>query len=142
MLAERLGYGWEGAVYRTQANTAIKVFKSEQHYARERDVYLRLRACRVSEVLGFGVPRLVDFDDLLRAVEMEIVAPPFVLDFAGAKLDVPSEFPAEVLEEWERDKEDQFEDDWPLVKSVMAEFERFGVFLGDVHPGNIRVRRR
>jgi hypothetical protein len=63
-----------------------------------------------------------------------------VLDFAGARLDGPSEFPPEVMDEWEREKEEQFEDDWQLVKSVMAEFERFGVFLGDVHPGNIRVQ--
>jgi hypothetical protein len=141
VIAERLGFGGEGVVYRTTANTAIKVFKSEQHYRRERDVYLRLKDHRVSEVLGFSIPRLVEFDDLMRAVEMEMVAPPFVLDFAGARLDTPSDFPQEVIEEWEREKQEQFEDDWPIVESVIVEFERFGVYLGDVHPGNIRMRR-
>ena len=99
---------------------------------------MRLKSLEVSEIHGFAVPRLLDYDDSLRAIEMEIVAPPYVLDFAGARLDSPPNFPVDVMEEWEREKEEQFEGNWPVVRSVMAEFESMGIYLGDIHGGNIR----
>lgn len=133
-----LGYGWDGLVVQTDHHTAMKGFRYEQLFQRERDVYLRLQQHDVTNIHGFSVPALIDYDDRLMVVEMGIVFPPFVLDFAGARLDSPPEFPADVLEEWEADKQEQFEDDWPEVRSLMAAFERLGIYLGDVHPGNIR----
>jgi hypothetical protein len=50
-------------------------------------------------------------------VEMEIVQPPFVLDFAGAYLDRRPDFPEDVYAEWQAEKAEQFGDDWPLVQS-------------------------
>lgn len=86
------------------------------------------------------MPDIIGCDESLMVIEMTIVTPPFVLDFAGARLDSPPDYPPEVLEEWESEKEEQFEDDWPVVRSVMAEFESYGIFLCDLHPGNIRLR--
>jgi hypothetical protein len=40
-------------------------------------------------------------------IEMTIVSRPFVLDFAGAYLDSPPEFSAEIWSEWEAEKRDQ-----------------------------------
>lgn len=37
------------------------------------------------------VPAMLDHDDELSAIEMEIVFPPFIVDFASARLDVPSD---------------------------------------------------
>lgn len=121
----------------TQTQTG---FKFNEQYTRERDVYLRLFENDVHSILRFFVPQLLSFDDSLMVIEMSIVAPPFVLDFAGARLDSPPDYPSDVLEEWEREKEEQFEDDWPIVRSVMAEFECYGIYLSDLHPGNIRFR--
>ncbi len=137
----QLGWGWDGVVIQSSSNSAVKGFKFIEHFRRERDVYLRLRGHGVEKVQGFAVPALLDFDEALMVIEMSIVSPPYVLDFAGARLDSPAEFPSEVLEEWERDKEELFEDEWPIVRSIMAEFERFGIYLGDVHPGNIRFKQ-
>ena len=85
-IGRKLGFGWDGTVFATSRQSAIKMFKHERLYQRERDVYLRLHERRVVRVFGFDVPQLIDFDDDLWIVEMTIVSPPFVLDFAGAYL--------------------------------------------------------
>ena len=99
-LAERLGFGIHGIIFvaegkSTAGKTALKVHRSVEPYLREREVYERLRDAGVSEILGFNVPQLIRFDDELRIIEMSIVARPFVLDFAGAWLDTPPDFPEE-----------------------------------------------
>src|SRR5206468_13079847 len=101
-LAERLGFGIHGigiifvAEYNSNAGkTALKVHRSAEPYLREREVYQRLRDAGVSEILGFNVPQLIRFDDELRIIEMSIVTRPFILDFAGAWLDTPPDFPDE-----------------------------------------------
>ncbi|MGH7242306.1 MAG: hypothetical protein ACREJD_02680 [Phycisphaerales bacterium] len=69
---------------------------------------------------------------------MTLVHRPFLLDFASAQLDVPPEFPPEVLETWEIEKAEQFGSNWRAAKSVLAALEgRCGVYMLDVHPGNI-----
>lgn len=91
-------------------------------------------------MLGFNVPRLLRADDELFVIEMTIVSPPFVLDFAGAYLDTPPVFPAEVLEAWREEKFEQFGDRWPTVLRVIAAFRKWGIYLADVKPGNIEFR--
>lgn len=138
VLLERLGQGYDGVVVSTSHATALKSFAFERLYRRELDVYRRLRDHRVDEVSGFTVPGLVDFDDSLWVLEMEIVSPPFVLDFAGAYLDRAPDYPPEVMEEWEADKREQFGDErWETVRIVMFAFQRMGIYLADVKPGNI-----
>ncbi len=135
-----LGAGYDGQVFSTNTETAIKVFCYEKLYLRERDVYLRLLEHDVFEVCGCRIPQLVDIDDTLMIIEMEIVKPPFVLDFAGAYLDQLPDFPEDVMQDWLDAKEEQFEDDWPLVQSIMATLSGYGVHLADVKPGNITLR--
>lgn len=88
---------------------------------------------------GCAVPRLVEYDDQLFVIEMTIVKPPFVLDFASAYLDQPPDFSSEVVDEWKREKDEQFEKQWPDVQLILFELEKIGVYLRDVHPGNIRL---
>ena len=139
-VADLLGAGVQGTVFSTDVNTAIKVFEYEKPYQRERDVYLRLQEHQLCEVYGCRIPRLIDFDDDLAIVEMAIVQPPFVLDFAGAYLDTPPDFPSDVMEAWCEEKAEQFEGDWPLVQSIMATLSGYGIHLADVKPGNITLR--
>ena len=90
----------------------------ERLYQRERDVYLRLRSQSIVEVAGFAVPQLIHHDDRLWVVEMGIVSPPFVLDFAGAYLDRRPDYPDDVMEEWQAEKLEQFgEERWQIVQS-------------------------
>jgi hypothetical protein len=137
VIEEQLGYGYDGIVCSTDCQSAIKGLRYQELYERERDVYLRLYNRDVFEVSGCSIPRLMDYDDRLWVVEMEIVSPPFVLDFAGAYLDRKPDFPANVMRRWQREKLAQFGDDWPRVQSIMAELARHGIHLADVKPGNI-----
>lgn len=135
-----LGSGYDGNVLATNRQSALKVFKHHASFQRERDVYLRLQTLRLERVRRCQVPALIDFDDLFGVLEISIVRPPFVLDFAGARLDRPHQFPPDVWDEWRTEKQEQFGSDWPEVRLIIAAFERFGIYLGDVHPGNVCLR--
>ncbi len=137
-LREQLGAGYDGVVFSTNRESVIKSLRFDKLYLRERDVYLRIKENHIEKIEGFTIPALLDFDDQLWVVEMEIVSPPFVVDFAGAGLDTTSsDYPPEVYEEWEREKREQFGENWPKVLSILSGFRRFGIYLADVKPGNI-----
>jgi len=138
-LTRTLGGGDDGIVFATNRNSAIKSFGYEELFLRERDVYLRLWELEVNETCGCHVPRLVDFSNAQWCIEMEIVQPPFVLDFAGASLDQRPDYPRDVLEDWQAEKEEQYGDDWPWVQSIIASFAGMKIFLVDVKPGNITL---
>jgi hypothetical protein len=135
---EHLGGGIQGIVFSTYLPSAIKVFKRKEHYLREVTVYQRLKERDVSSVCGFAVPRPLRHHDGLFVIEMELVVRPFVVDFASAGVDGPLyDYTPEILEEHERSRKEMFEDKWPAVKQIMAEFRSHGIYLSDVKPGNI-----
>src|SRR5438045_1910172 len=139
---EPLGSGKDGIVLAAKrkaqpAKVAIKVLRWPEAYVREKQVYERLRDAGVESILGFNVPLLVGSDDDLRVIEMTIVERPFVLDFAGAHLDVRPDFPEETWTNWETEKRDQFEARWTMVQKIVDAFEELGIYLLDVSPGNI-----
>jgi hypothetical protein len=138
----QIGGGTQGAVFRTSQGTAVKALLDWSFYVRERDVYLRLRKLAIDQIHGFWVPRLINHHDELLIIEMDTVHPPYVLDFASAYLDQPPSYmqdseDAHVRENWEKEKEEQFEERWPEVRSLVSAFRRHGIFLGDVKPGNV-----
>jgi len=141
-IAEPLGSGKDGIVLvgksmAEPARVAIKAHRFSEPYLREKAVYQRLERIPLITVLGFNVPQLLAAHDDLQVLEMTIVRRPFVLDFAGAYLDVRPEFPVDVWAEWEAEKREQFEGCWPQVEKVLAAFEEMGIHLLDVSPGNI-----
>jgi hypothetical protein len=136
-LERPLGWGYEGLVYATAGKTAIKAYRHAELYENERNVYFRLRDCGVKSVQNFSVPTLIAWDDELLILQMSIASPPFILDFAGAYLDKKPPFSEEQLEEWEQEKKEQFEDRWPQVRSAVASFRSYGIYLNDVKPGNV-----
>jgi hypothetical protein len=141
-LTERLGFGVHDMIFVAEnksksGRTAVKAHREFEPYLRERAVYERLRQAGVTEVLGFNVPQFLQADDGLRIIEMSIVTRPFVLDFAGAYLDAPPDFPDEVWVEWKTVKQEQFEARWPAVEEVLAGLEALGVYMVDVSPSNI-----
>jgi hypothetical protein len=88
-------------------------------------------------ILGFQVPELFRADDILHIIEMSIVTRPFVLDFAGAYLDAPPDFPDETWLAWEAEKREQFEDRWPMVQRILGALEELDIHMVDVSPSNI-----
>ena len=132
-----LGAGFDGTVFATNRKSAIKVFRWNELYERERNVYLRLRQHRVATLAGCHVPELITFDDTLRIVEMTIVSPPYVLDFAGARLVHRADFPEDIRRQWVREKRSQFGSSWKYIPRIVVAFERMGIYLSDLNPGNI-----
>jgi hypothetical protein len=139
-LTSLLGSGRDGEVYLTNHNTAIKLFIEEESFSRELVAYERLAVLSIVKVAGHAVPKFLRAQPNLRAIEMSVVAPPFLLDFASAYFtaDVP-DFSEEVWEEWRQQKQEEFGDRWPDVQFVLSEFQRLtGLVILDTNPGNIR----
>jgi hypothetical protein len=140
-----LGTGCQGSVWSTifhsqPGHSALKVHDREDTYLRERNVYLLLREYNVTTLANCRVPRLIDHDDELLALEMEIVSRPFCLDFGGAYLDYAPEFPEHVMEDVDRQHRELFEGDYAAMKAVLRELENLDIYMIDVHPGNISFR--
>lgn len=110
-------------------------------YQRERDAYLRLQEYEIEKIVGCNVPALLPFDDELWGVEMTIVEPPYILDFAGAYVDIAPEYPPEVVEEWVAEKKEQFGDQWPEIRRIVFRMEQMGIYLTDVNPKNVRLTK-
>ncbi len=141
-LGERLGFGIHGSVHVVEhkikgAKSAIKSHRATEFYLRERAVYERLGAAKVSDILGFHVPQFIRAADDLQVIEMTIVTRPFVLDFAGAYPGPPPEFSEDIWADWEAEKREQFGARWTAVRAVMNAFEDLGIRLLDVSPNNI-----
>lgn len=146
LLQDVLGFGVHGSVfvckYHSQitgraAINAIKIHERREPYLRERDVYLRLKELQIESIQGHAIPQLISYDDELLVIEMSIVSRPFVLDFGGAYLDRAPDYDAEIIAQWELDKQEQFEDNWPKAVSILSGLRRFGIYVVDVNPGNI-----
>lgn len=71
-----LGAGQDGTVWRTSADTAVKVFHREGAFASELAAYQRLAELDMVKVNEFVIPRLIGFDDALQVIEKDIVSPP------------------------------------------------------------------
>lgn len=143
-LAERLGFGIHGIIFVAEhkskgGKTAVKVHREVEPFLRERAAYERLKQAGVTEIMGFHVPQFIGADDDFRVIEMSIVIRPFVLDFAGAYLDEPPDFPDDVHAEWEAGKREQFEAHWPTVEKVLAALEELDIYMMDVSPSNIAL---
>jgi len=140
---ELLGSGIHGIVYVVESKTdpgrrAVKLHRDSVAYLREKTVYERLVEKRVDTILGFQVPVLLRCDDEFMAIEMTIVMPPFVLDFASSSLDAPIEFSEEILDDWETTKLEQFGSQWGMVQAILSELSKHGVHMLDPSPSNIR----
>lgn len=58
-------------------DSALKVFRHDDLFAREFAVYGRLTKFGVTEVAGHAVPSFISLDRELLALEMTLVRPPF-----------------------------------------------------------------
>lgn len=115
------------------------MFRQADPFRREAAAYARLAERGVLDVRGHQVPQVERVDVELLAIEMTIVQPPFVLDFASAYLDrAVEEFPEDVMDEWMTRKREDFGSNWPRAVSVLIALRHIGIHMTDVHPGNIR----
>ena len=138
-LDQRLGFGQDGCVWSTPRKTALKVFERLHNYTLERNCYQRLKNSGVTSICGVHVPSLVDFDDTLMVVEIEIVRPPYLLDFGKVHLDTPPPYSPDQLEDWEELLVERFGEDVSLVKTILWKLQSLGIYYLDAKPDNIRL---
>jgi hypothetical protein len=135
-----LGNGTDGAVWKSNVDTAVKVLERERGYYNERDAYLRLQEFGITEQIdGFWIPQLVGYDDDLWVIEMDFVTEsPYILDFAKVRIDRPPDFSEEVLADYEKRNQELFQHHWPEVQRLMASLESIGIYYLDPQLDNIK----
>jgi hypothetical protein len=128
--------GKDGAVLFSTMR-AIKGFYRRRQFELELACYQRLMERKAPEqICGFWVPRMIDFDATLEVIEMELVSPPYCLDFGTAYVDhVPDYFRSYTLTGIERlfgrDRAKQ-------VMSLLRELSmKYGISYADANPKNI-----
>jgi hypothetical protein len=136
-----LGHGTDGAVWRSNLDTAVKVLQRERGYYNERDAYLRLEEFGFTEqIAGFWIPKLVGYCDELWTIEMDFITKaPYILDFAKVRIDRPPDFSEEILQDLNEKGQTLFQHHWPKVKSLMASLESIGIYYLDPQLDNIKL---
>jgi hypothetical protein len=132
-----LGDGTDGKVWESNRKTAIKAFERERGYWLETGSYERLMEFDVSDIDGLTVPQLIGKNDELLVIEITIVSPPFILDFAKVRIDRPPDFSPEVLRDWDVKGSEEFGARWEQVKDLLRTLEGYGIYYLDPRPGNI-----
>ena len=97
----------------------------------------QLKKARITKLLGFNVPQVLGYDDEMCVIEMSIVTRPFVLDFAGAYLDIPPDISEDAWDEWKEEKQEEFGARWLQVQAVLAALEELDIHMVDVSSRNI-----
>jgi hypothetical protein len=139
LLHRPLGKGKDGTVWLTDRPSAVKVHERTESYQHERDAYIRLLNVGVDSAGEFQIPTLIDFDDALLVIEMSIVSPPFVVDFASCRLDHASgliEDEGNTLDDMVRERFGEQADDVLQLRDRLIGLA--GIYLWDLHPENIK----
>ena len=141
-LEERLGFGQDGEVYRTDAQTVLKVFAEDRQFEAEWEAYVRIEEAGFTQICGHAIPVLLRADFGRSILHLTIVREPFVLDFARATLGRRSEtrWPADVWSECMAQWRTRFRShQWPKVLEIREALgAASGVWMEDLHQGNIR----
>ena len=133
-----LGAGKDGVVFSTSHGTALKFHANASVYRRERDAYLRLREKRLGIIHGFNVPILLSHHDSDHAIEISIVRPPYLLDFASVRVDEEVTFDSDAESFREQQIIDLFGERATDVFLLLADLrEKHGVDMLDARPSNI-----
>src|SRR5437879_2497464 len=136
---ERLGEGKDGVVWRTSRWTAVKVHERPESYRAERNAYIRFQQVGITDIAGFSVLMLWAYDDENLVIEMEIVVPPYVVDFASVRLDVPEDLiedEGHTLVDMIRERFDERADE--VIALCEELVSSAGIYLTDVHRHNIK----
>jgi hypothetical protein len=138
-----LGTGKDGDVLKTDRTSALKKLRTLELYRRELRAYKLLDELSIAELEGFSLPRLLGYDEEALLIEMTIVTPPYLLDFASTHDEVEMEFLAFTDEIWaEREQHwaDVFGDQWPRVRTLRNTFLRLtGLTYLDPSKNNVRL---
>ena len=136
-LIDFLGGGNDGDVWKSDRQSAIKAFYSDKNFVMELNSYLRLRSYGVTEILKMAVPRLVEWDEGLRVVEVDIVTPPCIIDFGKSYLDSAPDHSEETWQEHDEHQKEMWGERYGDVQAVLWKLQELGIIYRDASPKNI-----
>jgi len=140
VLIDKFGVGVQGRVVGNDAGNAVKAFEFEEHYKTEREAYRRIRKARLQKIGPFNNPQLKRCDDELWIIEMSVVQPPFLVDFAAAYIDRPHPYSYEELEAWHESQTEIYgHERWEIVTDALSKlYGATKIRYFDASPRNIR----
>lgn len=135
----RLGWGISGAVFLSHdLRTAVKVLHYQERYEAEVRAYRILAQHRLFRLHGLTIPKPRGRDDRLRAVQMDIVDPPYLLDFAGVEFR-PPDFSPDVMDQWRQNLDEMYGPNVSVAYSVYESLKRLGMYYLDFRHSNMRL---
>lgn len=136
----RLGWGVSGVVFATGDNrTAVKVHHYAEGHATEVEAYRRLAKAKLFRIDDIIIPRMRAFDSSLRAIQMDFVSPPFLLDFAGVMFKKP-DFEPHVWEEWKQGIFQKFGPNQDFAYRVLQRLKKLSIYYLDLRESNLNLR--
>jgi hypothetical protein len=79
----------------------------------------------------------VGWDDGLKAIEMSMVSPPFLIDFGKAYLDKAPDYSAEAWADYHEAQEEIWGDRYEEVQGLLWQLRRIGIHYTDPNTKNI-----
>jgi hypothetical protein len=141
LVASPLSAGQDGVVWQTtlERNSVIKAFYRQESYAAELSCYRHLAEIGLDEIKGYHLPSLIASDDELLVIEIDLVQPPFILDFGKARVGFTPDFSDEVMEDCYAQWREWWGDEYyPIIRSIVAILRYHGIYYPDPRPGNIK----
>jgi hypothetical protein len=136
---ESLGWGVSGFVFLApDLLSAIKVHHNQEGHAAELKAYHLLRQHRITSLFGLTVPKLRRFDSARRLIEIDVVSPPYLLDFAGVKF-VDPEFSEDTVTDIQEMISERFGRNAYVAYAVQHELLKIGMYYLDLRPSNLNV---
>lgn len=136
----RLGWGMSGAVFLSPGTrAAVKVFHRREQYDAELKAYRILWREKLYDLHGLTIPRPRGKHDALMVISMDVVKPPFLLDFAGAQFK-PPDFSADAMALWHADIREKFGANAHIAYSVYDALRRIGIYYMDFRHSNLNLQ--
>ncbi len=133
-----LGTGIDGMVWQSKRRTAVKAFERLDNFENEVECYRRFAMGNVTKIGECAVPHLEGTDSGLMVIEMTIVTPPYVLDFAKVYFDSPPPYDSHLIENALAESRELFGADFPRMLAILSKLKSFGIHYVDPKPANIR----
>jgi hypothetical protein len=135
-----LGWGISGFVFLSpDLTTAIKVHHTSEAFETEFKAYELLRKYRLTQIDGITIPKLRDADHNLHLIQIDVVRPPYLLDFAGVKFSDP-QFPSETVRQIHEEIQMRFGRNAHIAYSVQEQLRRIGMYYLDLRSSNLNLQ--
>lgn len=139
MPPELLGWGIGGWVFLSpEPGRVVKLHNEEAGFVRELETYRRLRDLRLSRLHGLTIPKMLGYRPDLRAIEMDFVIAPYLLDFAGVRFE-PPDFSDDTMEKWHSDIAEAYGPNAWIIYRIYESLSKHAIWYMDFRVSNVKL---